>query len=253
MEHPIKIEEGIILAGGFGTRLQPVIHDLPKPMAPINGKPFLEYLLRFLKNQHCRHCVLSVGYKHESISAYFGNQYFGMELDYAVETEPLGTGGGIKNGLHLISQNDFLLLNGDSFFDVDLAALSHFHFHKKSAITLSVKEVQQTDRYGTLDLEHGRVIRFNEKQKVEKAFINGGVYIVSKNVFNDANLGKKFSFEKDILEKKTTDLPIYALPFDGYFIDIGIPSDYEKAQMELDSVVRTTPSATLCVLCEDLL
>jgi len=230
MEHPVKIEEGIILAGGFGTRLQSVVHDLPKPMAPINGKPFLEYLLRFLKNQHCRHCVLSVGYKHEIISDYFGNQYLGMELDYAVETEPLGTGGGIKNGLHLISQNDFLLLNGDSFFDVDLASLANFHFHKKSAITLSVKEVQQTDRYGTLDLEHGRVIRFNEKRKVEKALINGGVYAVSKNVFEDDNLEKKFSFEKDILEKKTADLPIYALPFDGYFIDIGIPSDYQKAQ-----------------------
>jgi len=237
MDNSLKIEECIILAGGLGTRLQTVIHDLPKPMAPVNNKPFLEYLLFYLKNQHCRHCVLSVGYKHDIIMDYFGNRYFGMDLDYAIENELLGTGGGIKNGLRFISQNDFLLLNGDSFFNVDLASLSDFHLRKHSAITLSVKEMRQTDRYGTLDLEHDRVIRFNEKQQVEKAFINGGVYTVSKSIFNDENLGNKFSFEKDILEKKISEIPIYALPFDGYFIDIGIPADYQRAQTELGSVV----------------
>jgi len=238
MDNSLKIEECIILAGGLGTRLQPVVHDLPKPMAPVNNKPFLEYLLFFLKNYNCRHCVLSVGYKHDIIMEYFGNRYFGMDLDYAIENEPLGTGGGIKNGLRFISQNDFILLNGDSFFNVDLAALSDFHFHKQSAITLSVKEMKQTARYGTLDMENDRVVRFNEKQQVEKAFINGGVYAVSKKVFNDETLGNKFSFEKDILEKKISEIPIYALLFDGYFIDIGIPTDYQRAQTELAQIIR---------------
>jgi len=233
MDNSMKLRECIILVGGQGTRLRSVVSDIPKPMADINGKPFLEYLIYFLHTQGCNHVVLSVGYKHEIIIDYFGGRYFGMKLDYAIENEPLGTGGGIKNSLDFISQDDFFLLNGDSFFNVDLDALANFYFYKKSVITLSVKEVQQTDRYGTLELEHDRVIRFNEKQKVEKAIINGGVYVVSKSVFNDDQFKTKFSFEKDILEKKTDDIPIYALSFGGYFIDIGIPEDYKKAQTEL--------------------
>ena len=132
MEDKIKVKQAIILSGGQGTRLRSVVSDIPKPMADINGKPFLEYLLRYLNNQGCNHVVLSVGYKSEVIRNYFGNQYLNLKLDYALEKEPLGTGGGIKNSIKYISDNDFFLLNGDSFFDVNLSELAEFHFCKKS-------------------------------------------------------------------------------------------------------------------------
>jgi D-glycero-alpha-D-manno-heptose 1-phosphate guanylyltransferase len=130
MDNTMKLRECVILVGGQGTRLRSVVQDIPKPMADINGKPFLEYLLYFLHRQGCRHVVLSVGYKHEIIENYFGNQYLNLKIDYAIEEEPLGTGGGIKNSLGFISQNDFFLLNGDSFFFFILSQLAEFHTSK---------------------------------------------------------------------------------------------------------------------------
>jgi D-glycero-alpha-D-manno-heptose 1-phosphate guanylyltransferase len=229
----MKTRECIILVGGQGTRLRSVVSDMPKPMADINGKPFLEYLLHFLHRQHCNHIVLSVGYKHEMIEDYFKNQYLNLKIDYAVEKEPLGTGGGIKNSLDFISGNDFFLLNGDSFFDVNLSQLSDFHYLKKSLISIAVKEMHHVDRYGTLTIENDKIISFNEKQPIERGFINAGVYVVSKQIFeNTAISQEKFSFEKDILEANVNKLPFFAFKSDGYFIDIGIPEDYRKAQKD---------------------
>lgn len=234
MDNSLKFDGCVILVGGQGTRLRSVVSDLPKPMADINGKPFLEYLLSFLNNQGCRHCVLSVGYKYEIIKNYFGNQYLNMKLDYAVEEEPLGTGGGIKNSLRFISQDNFFLLNGDSFFDVNLSELAEFHIQNHAAITLAVKEMFHVDRYGTLEIEKDKITQFNEKKIIEQGFINAGVYAVSKNIFDEKYINKdKFSFEKDILEAYVKSLPFYAFISDGYFIDIGIPEDYQKAQSEL--------------------
>jgi len=233
----MKIQECVILVGGQGTRLKSVVSDIPKPMADIGGKPFLEYLLCFLNYQGCSHCVLSVGYKHDVIENYFGNQYLNIKLDYAIEEEPLGTGGGIKNSLRFIKENDFFLLNGDSFFNVDLGSLANFHFLTNSAITLSVKEMSHVDRYGTLEIANDRIIKFNEKKMIEKGLINAGVYAVSKSVFDEKYINKeKFSFEKDILEANLEILPFYAFQSGGYFIDIGIPEDYQKAQSELKEI-----------------
>jgi D-glycero-alpha-D-manno-heptose 1-phosphate guanylyltransferase len=229
----MKLQECVILVGGQGTRLRSVVSDIPKPMADINGKPFLAYLLHFLHLQGCSHCVLSVGYKHEIIENYFGNQYLNLKIDYAVEKEPLGTGGGIKNSLDFISQDDFFLLNGDSFFDVNLSKLSEFHYSKAALATLAVKEMHNVDRYGTLTIENSKIISFNEKQPIERGFINAGVYVVSKQLFENRYISQaKFSFEKDILETNVHSSPFYAFESDGYFIDIGIPEDYSKAQMD---------------------
>jgi D-glycero-alpha-D-manno-heptose 1-phosphate guanylyltransferase len=247
MDNQMKLHECVILVGGQGTRLRSVVNDLPKPMALIDDKPFLEYLLYYLHHQGCSHCVLSVGYKYEMIKNYFGNQYMGMELDYAIEHEPLGTGGGIKNSLGLIAHNNFFLLNGDSFFDVDLRQLAAFHFLRKSSITIAVKEMQHVDRYGTLNIENDRIIKFNEKKWIEKGFINAGVYVVSKQIFGDILVEQnKFSFEKDVLEQNVNVFAFYAFPSDGYFIDIGIPSDYQKAQSELKEVSYFKNNDYLC-------
>lgn len=227
------IKEAVILAGGFGTRLKSVIADVPKPMAPVAGKPFLAYLLNYLSVYGITRCVLSVGYKSEAIIDYFGNEYKGIQLAYAVENEPLGTGGGLFNALKDCLETEVLVLNGDTRFDVDLADLAEFHAKKNADVTLALKPLNDTSRYGTVKLnEEGRIIKFCEKREntTGEGLINAGCYI-----FNQRLAAKKsgaFSLEKDFFEKELNQLHIFGFVEDAYFIDIGIPEDYLKAQHE---------------------
>lgn len=144
--------EAIILAGGLGSRLQGVVKDIPKPMATINDKPFLQYLLDYLNKYKIKRVILSVGYKYEVIEGYFGNNYKNIELIYAVEKEPLGTGGGIMNAVKYLQTNLFYLINGDSFFDVNLIELADFHTKQLADFTLSVKAMKHFERYGTVEI-----------------------------------------------------------------------------------------------------
>lgn len=227
------IKEAIILAGGLGTRLSGVVSDVPKPMAPVGGKPFLSYLLDYLLQFSIERVVLAVGHKYEVIEAHFGKEYNGLQLFYTIENEPLGTGGGIANALKLIEGTEFFLLNGDTFYDVDLEALDTHHELSGADITLSLKAMENFDRYGSVEIKGSRILAFNEKKALEEGYINGGVYVVNKAVIEELELPKKFSFEKDVLDAKVSALNMQAYHCDGYFIDIGIPEDYEKAQMEL--------------------
>ena len=227
------ISEAIIVAGGKGTRLQGVIDDIPKPMAPIGEKPFLEVLFNQLIKAGIQRVVLSVGYKWESIKAHFGENYKSLSLEYAVEKEPLGTGGGIMNAAKHIESYAFYVINGDTFFDVNFRQLYSFYLHTGADICVALKPLEKFDRYGSVELNDTyRIVRFKEKQFVEKGYINGGIYIINQDVFSGIET-KSFSFEKDILEKKTDILKIYGFPSNGYFIDIGIPEDYRKAINEL--------------------
>ena len=225
--------EAIILAGGMGTRLKSVVSELPKPMAPINGKPFLAYLLDYLSRFPIEHIVLSVGYQWEFISDYFGECYSGMTIDYSIEDEPLGTGGAVKKALALCWNNHVLLLNGDTFFDVDLTFLLDIHQRKDAYITLALKEMLHFDRYGTVEFEDTRVTAFREKAFTAHGYINGGVYALRADLFDDINLPTKFSLETDFLYKKYSELYFACVPFSGNFIDIGIPEDYSAAQSKL--------------------
>lgn len=220
----------IILAGGLGTRLRSVINDLPKPMAPVNGKPFLHYIFQYLKQEQIREVILSVGYKHEVIEEFFGNEYAGIKIQYSVEEEPLGTGGGIKQAFNLVSGPAYVL-NGDTFFGVNLLSLSDFYFDSKSDMVLALKKLKDFDRYGTVQLNaENRITKFDEKKFVQEGLINGGVYFFDKQLFSKAETETKFSFEKEVLEKHTGNLKFTGKVFQGYFIDIGIPEDYNKAQ-----------------------
>lgn len=225
----------IILAGGLGTRLRSVISHLPKPMAPINGKPFLHYLLKYLAGQRIKEAILSVGYKCEPIKDFLGAEYLGIKIQYSVENEPMGTGGGIKKAFNLV--NDFaFVLNGDTFFDVPLQDLMDFYFQTQSDLTLSLKELQNFDRYGTVKLNQAnQITEFDEKKFLHKGLINGGVYFTGKELFDKVETAEKFSFEKDILEKYVGRLKFTGKIFDGYFIDIGVPEDYRKAQHDLSN------------------
>ncbi len=229
--------EVIILAGGLGTRLKEAVNDVPKPMAPIGNLPFLAYLIKYLKKFPINRIVLAVGHKHESISSYFRNNYQGMEIEYAIENEPLGTGGAIANALKYTKSNTVFLLNGDTFFKVDLQQLFHHHQKSKAQLTLALKPMHQFDRYGTVEIRDSQIIKFNEKKPIDEGFINGGVYVIEKQSFESLNLPVKFSFEKEILEKETLHWNMQALISEGYFIDIGIPDDYKKAQQELPNQI----------------
>jgi D-glycero-alpha-D-manno-heptose 1-phosphate guanylyltransferase len=220
----------IVLAGGLGTRLRGVINDLPKPMAMINGKPFLHYVLLYLTQQKVKKAILSVGYKANIIETYFGDKYLDVELVYSKELEPLGTGGGIKKAFEYVK--DFAwVLNGDTFFDINLSALSDFHFKTKADVSLALKQMENFDRYGTVEMMADRIVKFEEKKPLAEGLINGGVYFFNKAMLDRVE-EQKFSFEKEVLEKYVSVAQINGKAFRNYFIDIGIPEDYTKAQLD---------------------
>lgn len=226
--------EAIILAGGMGTRLRSVIQDIPKPMAPIGETPFLTYLLDELKQQGIQRVVLSTGYKHEVVEESYGNSYKGMDLVYSVEDTPLGTGGAIKKALQLINTPNALILNGDTMFKVDFMSMFRFHLENESDFTLALKKMEDSQRYGVVETASNRVVRFREKAERKAGSINGGIYLLKKEILLGKDLPEKFSFEKDFMEAYFRELKVMAFVSDGYFIDIGIPEDYAKAQQELN-------------------
>lgn len=227
-------KQAIILAGGFGTRLQSVVKDLPKPMAPVNGRPFLTYVLDYLIEYGYTKVVLSVGYLHEKIEEYFGEQYKTIQISYAVELEPLGTGGGIAFALQQCSTDNVLILNGDTLFKADLNRLQEFHEQHQSALSIILRQVPDTSRYGSVQTDDNQqIVSFTEKNNSRgEGLINGGIYLINKGLINKLSLPQKFSFEKDLMEKYVQTIPFYAIKSDGYFIDIGIPEDYARAQVE---------------------
>ncbi|ARR03342.1 D-glycero-D-manno-heptose 1-phosphate guanosyltransferase [Campylobacter vicugnae] len=216
-------KEAIILCGGLGTRLRSVISDIPKPMAPIKNKPFLAFVLEYLKKQNISRVVLAVSYKYEIIQEYFGNSYLGMQILYSIEKEPLGTGGAILEALNLINSDSCYVLNGDTFFDANLDRLKL----DNSDICVALKPMKNFDRYGSVDIDNNSYISaFNEKKFTSNGLINGGVYLIKKNIFNSFNLPNKFSFE-EFFQENFLIFNAKATVFDDYFIDIGIPQDYK--------------------------
>ena len=232
------IKEAIVLAGGLGTRLRKVVSDVPKPMADINGKPFLDYLLQFLARAGIKRVILAVGYQHQVISDYFGNSFLGMEILYSVEEELLGTGGGIKQALAFVGSEDVFVMNGDTYFDINLNHLFDFHKKKSSVLTVALKPMKKFSRYGSVVIDgSNRIVGFREKEYHEYGLINGGIYILNKNIFKEIHLPKKFSFEKEFLEEYYKVFSFYGKAFNDYFIDIGIPEDYRKFQYDILNLI----------------
>lgn len=227
--------EAVVLAGGFGTRLQSVVKDVPKPMAEVAGRPFLTYILDSLDKQGVQHVVLAVGYKKDIIINYFGQQYKNLKISYSIEEEPLMTGGAIRQALELCKDPGVMILNGDTFFDVDLKAIRACHIKNNAAVTIAVKPMKNFDRYGTVAFDQaGRISGFQEKQPCKEGYINGGIYVLNKDCLNHIDK-KAFMMEKDYLEKEYISTPMYAFISNGYFIDIGIPSDFARANVEFRS------------------
>ncbi|MEP6750232.1 MAG: nucleotidyltransferase family protein [Bacteroidota bacterium] len=229
----MEIKEAIILAGGLGTRLKPAVPDLPKCMAPVNGRPFLSYIIDYYKQQGIEKFIFSLGYKHEVISAWLKENYPALPVEFAIENEPLGTGGAIQLAIEKVKGKDTLILNGDTLFKVNLEALVLFHKRSASACTLSLKPMKDFERYGVVEIEEDdRIKSFKEKQHYAEGLINGGVYILNTGRFRQQKRPAKFSFEKDYLEVFFSAMPMYGCVQDSYFIDIGIPEDLARAQLE---------------------
>ncbi len=225
------MKEAIILAGGLGTRLAKTVSDRQKVMAPAGGRPFLAYVLEDLAKKGFSSVVLAVSYHHDQIKEYFGNKYKNLRLLYSIEDIPLGTGGAIKKALTLCENTDVTVINGDTFFDIDFDSLYAFYKNTEASVALAAKEMPDCTRHSTLEIaENGKITEFSEKKPQKKGFINGGIYIVNKNIFFNFP-DTRFSFEKDILEKMTQGL--YAKKCSGYFIDMGIPEAYFRANTEI--------------------
>ena len=226
--------EAIVLAGGMGTRLRKVVSDIPKPMANINGKPFLEYLINYLAKNDITHVILSVGYKAELIKNYFGSKFNSVRISYATEETPLGTGGGILLAMQQVKSENIFIINGDTLFNLKLQDLARLHLQKKAALTVALRRMKDGSRYGSVIIgDNNKIEAFKEKKEGAKnVLINGGIYIINKQAFLNTQFPEKFSFEKDFLEKYYSVDNFFGLEFDDYFIDIGLPSTYEKAQKD---------------------
>lgn len=220
--------QALILAGGAGTRLRPVLADLNKPMAPIADKPFLEYLLRQLKKHGIEAVTLCVGYKADLIQSYFGSgELLGLRLSYSHETDFLGTGGAIKRAESLIHAESFFVMNGDSLFDSDLHALMRYHRETNALATLALARVDDTQRYGAVEVDaSGRIVSFVEKGKGSaQGLINAGIYVFRRTLLELIPDGQAVSLERAILPT-LIGRGLYGLPSHGYFVDIGVPDDY---------------------------
>ena len=231
----MKMKEAIILAGGLGTRLRSAVPDLPKCMAPVAGKPFIHYVIDYFQKQGIESFILSLGYKHEVIEKYLQSTMGNINFTFSIETEPLGTGGAFKLACKKTKEKTVLALNGDTLFKVDLNKLVSFHHMCGADCTISLKPMRNFERSGVVELNNDYSIRaFQEKKHYDAGLINGGMYALNVEQFQEEELPEKFSFEKDYLESLYSKRRMCGVIQDEYFIDIGIPEDYERAQVDFE-------------------
>ena len=226
--------QAILLCGGMGTRLRSVVSDRPKPMADICGKPFLQYLLEMLREKGITEVIFALGYMGEMIEEYFQDgSAFGLQIAYSYEEDPLGTGGAIRNALPKIMEEEVLVLNADTYFPMDYQGLYRFHQENDGDFSLATRAVPDISRYGAVRRDAaGRILAWNEKLEDGgqplAGEINGGIYVMKKSLIAEIPEGKQ-SLEQDCVPKWLSEgKRIFGLPFDGYFMDIGIPKDYQQ-------------------------
>ena len=233
--------DAIILAGGRGTRLRGIVDDVPKPLAIINGKPFLDILLGQLDSFLCiERVVLAVGYKHDMIvKRYGGNSRYNFEILFSVEEDLVGTGGAIRKAMPLTKGEEILVLNGDSYVEIDFGKLLASHQRSKAVVTVVLNRQEDVSRYGHVEIDkQGRIVSFEEKVGNEKpSLVNAGMYLIRRECFNGVEEGVVLSFEREILTKIVAS-GVYGFIADGKFIDIGLPETYQMAGTYLKGVNR---------------
>ncbi|MFI3297009.1 MAG: nucleotidyltransferase family protein [bacterium] len=227
--------DAIILAGGLGTRLRSVVSEVPKCMAPVRDQPFLYYLLNQFKRYEIDKVILSVGYLSEVIYSWIEKEgrNYPFEFEFSKEDEPLGTGGAIYKALHLATSSNVMIVNGDTFFDINIDDFSQKHISNNSLVSIALKPMVDFDRYGNVTTDGNTIRAFCEKEYCAKGQINGGIYILNRDYMLSKVFPTKFSFETEFLQPSVEDGKLLGFSFDNYFIDIGIPEDYQRAQIEL--------------------
>ena len=230
----LKGAECILLAGGLGTRLRSVVAELPKCMAPVAGRPFIDHVIDYFLSQGIEKFILALGYKSEVIIEHVTSKYPALQVKFSIEDEPLGTGGAILQAVKLCSSEIAIVTNGDTMYKVDLAAAENALNLSTAACTLLLKPMENFSRYGVVEINtDNRITAFKEKQQYDAGLINGGVYLLHVPRFLKEDFPQKFSFEKEYLETLYPQRKMFGLPQDAYFIDIGIPEDFQRAQEEL--------------------
>lgn len=232
--------EAIVLAGGFGTRLAHVVPDVCKPMAPVAGRPFLRFIMDQLAAAGFDRAVVADGYRREQIEGFFGPAYRGMAIEYSPEDTPLLTGGAVKRALSRCDSDWVFVLNGDTWLDVDFAAMEAAARDAPEVVSsvIAVKRMHDFERYGTVDVDSdGTLTAFHEKRPCKEGLINAGVYLLRRDALN--SMPEKFSLESDYFERVVGDGALHAAECSGGFIDIGVPEDYELAQTMLAPLARS--------------
>lgn len=223
----------ILLAGGLGTRLRSVVNDVPKPLAPVAGRPFLEHLMDRWIAQGATRFVLSVGYRHEFIEGHFGKTYRSVPVDYAVEREPLGTGGGLLLALETAGEGTVAAANGDTFFAVDIEAMRCFHRESGSAFTMALFRAPVSERHTAVKLgAGGRIESLQAPAGQGAALLNGGVYLFERAAVLGAGFrsGSRVSLEDELLPAMLgRGARVSGFESSARFIDIGLPEDYARA------------------------
>lgn len=232
------IKTAILLAGGLGTRLRSAVADLPKCMAPIDGIPFIDFVIGYLKKEGVEHFIFSLGYKSEAIINYVNGHYPQLNSTYVIEDKQLGTGGAIQLACKSAKTENVIVINGDTLFSIDLNKLSNFHESNFADCSIALKQMNNFDRYGAVEIAtDNSIIAFKEKQFCASGTINGGVYALKVASLLEGNYPEVFSFEKEYLERGTIIKRLFGLVQDNYFIDIGIPEDYRRFQEEYKIVL----------------
>lgn len=225
--------EAIVLVGGLGTRLRPVVGDLPKPLAVVAGRPFLAWVLDHLARSGLRHVILAAGYRADEVRRVIGRRWQAMDIGYSVETTPLGTGGAVRAACELLHGDTVHVLNGDTFLDYDPEALAAGTFHAGASIGVALARVPDVARYGAVERgPDGIVVGFREKGQAGPGYVNAGCYFLGSDSIASLPEEASYSLEHAVLEPLSASGRVYGYTDTRGFIDIGIPEDYRRAQLE---------------------
>jgi D-glycero-alpha-D-manno-heptose 1-phosphate guanylyltransferase len=228
------MSHAVLLAGGRGARLESVSGGLPKPLMEVGGRPFIEHVLENLVDSGCDHVVVAASYKWELLHDHLGTSYKGCALDWSIESNALGTGGAIHRAFTAFDLAAAFVLNADTLFRVDLDDLEARHLERGAEVTVALREVPDVARFGEVVIDDvGRIVLFSEKGRHGPGLINGGVYFVDGRVWSGGNFSEIFSFERDYLQQHSKTAALYGYRSDGYFIDIGVPEDLDRARHDL--------------------
>lgn len=240
-----------VLAGGLGLRLRSVVADRPKALAPVGGRPFLEYVLRQLAEQGIRDVTICTGYGSEEIKRFTDQgAAWGLRIAYSEEQEPLGTAGALRLAMDRFADGEFLVLNGDSFFDVPFARLIDAQRSMNAEGTIAVRWTDEPGRFGSIEADgDGRVTSFREKVDDGPALINGGIYFLERSVLSDLALGAAASLERDVFPSivgRTGGRGLGTATFDGWFTDIGVPDDYASVDRDPEPILTALGRGSRC-------